>query len=324
MFIEERTIKMTLNPILTHFTVVDVETPNAYQNSICSIAILHVENNHITFAKEYLVNPQARFDNMNMSIHHITPEMVENEPTFPSVWNEIKHFFTNEIAIAHNATFDLRVISKTLASYDIAVPDFSYICTLKKARRHISKEVYGSHKLNVLCDAYHIDLDNHHDAMCDTKACKSLFELFAIEYGIQDSDIELFSLNVKGTTVSTKKSPVSAKESPVSAKKSPLQKAVNSNLWVQNPELDLTSKVCCLTGTFSNGAKSDVEAFIICKGGTCITGLNQKVDYLVVGGQGSSNWKYGNYGAKVSKAVQMQEKGIVIHIISEEVLYIKQ
>jgi len=193
---------------------------------------------------------------------------------------------------------------------DIAVPNFSYICTLKKARRHIPKEVYGSHKLNVLCDAYHIDLDNHHDAMCDTKACKSLYELFAMEYGIQDSDIELFSLNVKSTPVSTKKLPV--------------QKVVNSSFWVQNPELDLISKVCCLTGTFRSGVKSDIEAFIICNGGTCSSGLTQNVDYLVVGGQGSSNWKYGNYGAKVSKAVQMQEKGFVIQIISEEVLYIKQ
>jgi len=459
---------MTTNITLPQFTVVDVETPNASQNSICSIAILHVEDNQITFAKECLVNPQARFDDMNMSIHHITRKMVENAPTFPSVWNEIKHFFTNGVLIAHNATFDLRVIAKTLASYDIAVPDFQYICTLKKARRHISKEVYGCHKLNVLCDAYHIDLDHHHDAMCDTKACKSLFELFALEYGIQDSDIETFSLNVGNATQS--------------ARRSILQKAMNSiygvifgigcdNLirvdenkaiynwmneyveyesdpefnkcysllhqvlednfitneeyymlmkcvcsyiksntysdntlsmqilkgiiegiavdnevnseeanklyqWmavnvalkgnypfdkifitlesflengvidqeeekellaifnqfsnpqqeqnlqqVQNPKLDLTSKVCCLTGTFTSGTKSDIESFIICKGGTCIAGLNQKVDYLVVGGQGSSEWKYGNYGAKVSKALEMQEKGIIIQIISEEVLY---
>jgi len=465
---------MTTNITLPQFTVIDVETPNASQNSICSIAILHIEDNQITFAKEYLINPEARFDNMNMSIHHITPQMVENAPTFPSIWNDIKHFFTNGVVVAHNATFDLRVITKTLASYDIAVPDFQYICTLKKARRNISKEAYGSHKLNVLCDAYHIDLGRHHDAMCDTKACKSLFELFEVEYGIQDCDIETFALNVKNT--------------PLSARKSILQKAMNSiygiifgigcdNVikveenkaiynwmdeyieyqpdsefdrcysllhqvlednfisseeyyllmdcfcsyitsntysdstlsmqilkgiiegiaidnevnseeanklyqWMavnvalkgnypfdkifitlenflengvidqdeeaellaifkqfsnplqeqtqqqvqtqqqkQTPGLDLTSKVCCLTGTFANGTKSDIELFIICKGGTCIAGLNQKVDYLVVGGQGSSEWKFGNYGAKVSKAVQMQEKGIVIQIISEEVLY---
>lgn len=453
---------MTTKIELNQFTVVDVETPNASQNSICSIAILHVENNQVTYGKEYLVNPEAKFDDMNMSIHHITPNTVEKAPTFPSVWNEIKHFFTNGVVIAHNATFDLRVIGKTLASYDIGVPDFSYICTLKKARRHIPKEVYGSYKLNVLCDAYHIDLDHHHDAMCDTNACKSLFELFKMEYGIQEIDIDTFSLNVADT--------------PISARKSILQKAMNS-IWgvilgigcdniikveentaiynwmdkymeyesdpefykcysilhqvlddnfisneeyhllmecvtkyiksntysdstlsmqifkgiiegiavdnevnseeakklyqwmadnvalkgsypfdkifitleyflengvidkeeekellaifnrfsspqqVQNPKIDLTSKICCLAGTFTNGAKSDVESFIICKGGTCTTGLNKKVDYLVVGGQGSSEWKYGNYGAKVSKALQMQEKGIIIQIISEEALY---
>jgi len=463
-----------ININLPNFTVVDVETPNASQNSICSIAILHIEDNQIIFSKEYLVNPQARFDNSNMSIHHITPRMVENAPTFPTVWKDIKHLFTNGIVIAHNATFDLRVIAKTLASYDIAIPDFQYICTLKKARRHIPKELYGSYKLNVLCDAYNIDLNNHHDAMCDTKECKSLFELFAVEYGIQDSDIETFSLKVGSASISARKSilqkamnsiygiifgigcdnVIRVKENKaiynwmdeyVEYECDPefnkcytllhqvleddfisieeyylLMKCVCSYItsntysdstlsmqilkgiiegiavdnevnseeanklyqWMaanvalkgnypfdkifitlekflengvidqeeekellaifnqlsnpqqgqnlqqeQNPqqvqklELDLTSKVCCLTGTFSNGSKSDIESFIICKGGTCIAGLNQKVDYLVVGGQGSSEWKYGNYGAKVSKAVQMQEKGVVIQIISEEVLY---
>lgn len=197
---------MQPNITLPHFTVLDIETPNALQNSICSIAILHIENNQITYSKEFLINPEAKFDNMNMSIHHITPKMVENAPTFPSIWNDIKHFCTNGVVIAHNATFDLRVISKTLANYDIAVPTFQYICTLKKARRHIPKEVHGCHKLNILCDAYQIDLGRHHNAMCDTNACKSLFELFIQEYGIQDCDIETFSLNVKNTPISARKS----------------------------------------------------------------------------------------------------------------------
>jgi DNA polymerase-3 subunit epsilon len=52
--------------------------------------------------------------------------------------------------------------------------------------------------------------------------------------------------------------------------------------------------------------------------------LNKTVDYLIVGGQGSDSWKYGNYGGKVSKAVQMQEKGSGILIVSEEVLYQNQ
>ncbi|MHB8128911.1 MAG: BRCT domain-containing protein [Mobilitalea sp.] len=49
-------------------------------------------------------------------------------------------------------------------------------------------------------------------------------------------------------------------------------------------EIELGGKVCCLTGSFNNGAKSDVEAAIMKKGGTCVAGLNKNVDYLIVGG----------------------------------------
>jgi len=86
-------------------------------------------------------------------------------------------------------------------------------------------------------------------------------------------------------------------------------------------EIDLNGKVCCLTGNFSNGTKADVEEYIACKGGSCISSLNRTADYLIVGGQGSDDWKYGNYGSKVSKAVQMQEKGSVIRIVDEKTLY---
>lgn len=94
-----------------------------------------------------------------------------------------------------------------------------------------------------------------------------------------------------------------------------------------NPEkeacskVDLNGKVCCLTGSFNNGAKSDVEAFISCKGGICVAGLNKTVDYLIVGRQGSEAWKFGNYGGKISKAVQMQEKGSNIMILGEDILF---
>ena len=85
--------------------------------------------------------------------------------------------------------------------------------------------------------------------------------------------------------------------------------------------MDLCGKVCCLTGSFDHGTKADIKAVIACKGGTCAAGVNKSVDYLIVGGQGSADWKFGNYGSKVSKALEMQEKGHGIRIVSEDVLY---
>lgn len=443
------------------FTFFDVETPNSSNNSICSIGIIHLEENKTVFSKEYLVNPEAKFDNMNMEIHGITPRMVEHAPVFPQVWEEIKEYFTNAVVVAHNATFDLNVLAKTLLTHDIAVPEFNYICTLEKARRHIPKEKYGSHKLNVLSEAFQINLGNHHNAMCDTLACKELFRIFAEIFGVDDQDVRTYVIKM---------------EYPSTTKKSIVQKAINtiygiiygigcdrnikaaeyqaiyewmeenkefkSNIefkecydllqevladeyityaeynslmecfqvykssslfsdstlsmqvlkgvikgiesdrevntveaqelykWMEenavlkgnypfdkifdtlehvlenniidqeeeklllemfyqftNPEevscseIDLNGKVCCLTGSFSNGTKSDVEKFVVCRGGSCIDGLNKTVDYLIVGGQGSGSWKYGNYGGKVSKAIQMQEKGFTIQIVNEKTLY---
>ena len=171
---------------ITKFTVVDVETPNSYNNSICSIAIIHVEDNQIAYSKSFLVNPEAKFYDFNISIHHITPKMVENAPTFPVIWNEIKHFFTNGIVIAHNATFDLNVIGKCLVNYDMAIPDFSYLCTLKIARKYMLDKVYGKCTLDVLCNAFEIELKDHHNAMCDADACKLLYEVLSMDYGISE------------------------------------------------------------------------------------------------------------------------------------------
>ena len=443
------------------FTFFDVETPNSSNNSICSIGIIHQEENEVVLCKEYLVNPEARFDNINMEIHGITPKMVDQSPAFPQVWEEIKEYFTNAVVVAHNATFDLNVLSKVLSAYDIAVPEFNYICTLEKARKHIPKEKYGSHKLNILSEAFQINLSNHHNAMCDTMACKELFGIFEEAFGIDDNDIRTYAIKMDNQST-TKKSIVQKsintiygiiygigcdrkikaeeyqaiyewmeenkefksnmefkecyhllqevladeyityaeyhfmmecfqvhrssnifsdstlsmqvlkgivkgieadrevnteeaqelfqwmKENEILRGNYPFDKifdtlehVLENNIVEQeeeklllemfyqftNPEevneaeIDLHGKVCCLTGSFSNGTKSDVEKFIASKGGSCTDGLNKTVDYLIVGGQGSDSWKYGNYGGKVSKATQMQEKGSIIQIVGEMALY---
>jgi DNA polymerase III subunit epsilon len=79
----------------------------------------------------------------------------------------------------------------------------------------------------------------------------------------------------------------------------------------------------CLTGNFMNGSKSDVETLIINKCGSIQSSVTKKLKYLVVGGAGSQDWKYGNYGTKVNKALELQESGLNIEILSEEELFKK-
>ena len=61
----------------------DVETPNRYGNSICSIGITVSGPGREPVSRQYLVNPEADFECINTRIHGIYPEDVVFSPTFP-------------------------------------------------------------------------------------------------------------------------------------------------------------------------------------------------------------------------------------------------
>lgn len=84
----------------------------------------------------------------------------------------------------------------------------------------------------------------------------------------------------------------------------------------------LTGKHCVLTGDFNFGPKSLVEDYIIEKGGVIDNSVKKSTDYVIVGAQGSAAWKQGNYGGKIKKAMEYNEKygdkGVNIEILTEE------
>lgn len=83
----------------------------------------------------------------------------------------------------------------------------------------------------------------------------------------------------------------------------------------------VSGKSFCLSGNFEHGEKSDVGRIIEAAGGAIVSGVSKKTDFLVVGGIGSTEWKFGNYGSKVSKALELKEKGVPIAIFSEADLF---
>ncbi|MEG1492556.1 MAG: exonuclease domain-containing protein [Oscillospiraceae bacterium] len=81
---------------------------------------------------------------------------------------------------------------------------------------------------------------------------------------------------------------------------------------------DISGKRFCLTGEFELGDRSGVESALSRKGGIPVAGVTKKTDCLVVGSKGSEAWSNGNYGTKVKKAMELQEKGIAIRILKEQ------
>lgn len=155
-----------------HLTVIDVETPNKSQNSVCSIGILSYKNEELIYKRSLLINPEADFDEINMRIHGITPKIIENAPTLKIVWDEISPYILNSIVIGHNIRSDLTVLKKALSSYGLRLPTITYVDTMVLAKKYINA---SSYKLSDLVSNLNAGSVKH-DALSDCLDCKLLFD----------------------------------------------------------------------------------------------------------------------------------------------------
>ena len=82
--------------------------------------------------------------------------------------------------------------------------------------------------------------------------------------------------------------------------------------------IEFSSHTFCLSGNFLFGDKDRCIDEIIKRGGVVLGGVTKKLNYLIVGSLGSDQWKHGNFGTKVEKAIQYRSDGIPIKIVHEE------
>ena len=73
----------------------------------------------------------------------------------------------------------------------------------------------------------------------------------------------------------------------------------------------------CLSGNFESMAKADFAKSLENRGAIIKNNVSSSLDYLVVGDKGSELWSQGNYGTKVKKAMELNEKGSSIIIVKE-------
>ena len=154
------------------YIIFDVETPNSYNNRISAIGITVVENGCITDGCYHLVNPDTHFDDFNISLTKIHPDMVKDKPNFKELWKIIEPIMSDGILVAHNAPFDMGVLSKCLRDYKIEwKPYAKYLCTCQASRKLMTN--LPNHKLNTISDYLGFTLD-HHNAKSDAIACAGI------------------------------------------------------------------------------------------------------------------------------------------------------
>ena len=149
------------------FTAIDFETANSSRSSACALGLVQVRAGVVTAEHAWLIDPQQRFDGMNIAIHGITPSMVQGKPTFRELWPTVEPLLQGEVVVAHNASFDMSVLRYCLDDSSVSYPDFQYLCTYLLGKKMLQE--LPSHKLNVVSEHFGIQL-KHHDALDDARA----------------------------------------------------------------------------------------------------------------------------------------------------------
>lgn len=298
------------------FIALDFETANEKRSSPCSIGIVVVKDGKVVEKIHHLIKPkEMRFMPINIGIHGIRTAMVENELEFDGVWQKVKKYFENSLVIAHNAAFDISVLRKSAELYDIELPEFNYICTMKLAR-NFYKSIDNA-KLNTV--NYLLEYEfKHHDALYDALACGNILTNICSE--LNCDDIQEIS-NLLGVTIgkvykdgyvpsSTKGRVYRTSAKVYSYKK---QRIVD-----RFAEDAFMNEVVVITGKLASMSREEAYKAVRLLGGTAGSSVTRKTTILVSNMSGISELSRGEMSTKMKKAVDLVERGQKIKFLNEE------
>ena len=157
-----------------NFTAIDFETANSSSASACSVGLVKVHDGKVVDRASWFIQPAPGHDaflEWNIKIHGITPADVVGAATWGAQLPDLVAFADGDHLVAHNAGFDLGVISKASTVAGLIVPDFNYVCSLQVARRTYHLDSY---RLPVAAMAAGFEDFAHHDALADSEACAAI------------------------------------------------------------------------------------------------------------------------------------------------------
>ena len=160
---------IAVNKNKLNFTAIDFETANYNITSACQIGIVVVEKSEIIKTYSSYIKPSPNFFiPFFTELHNIDAKKVSGFPSFGELWSEMSEYLTgSEMLVAHNAVFDIKVLTACCEKYGINYNLPASFCTCQSARRNLPRLM--NHKLSTVCNHYGIDL-NHHEALSDAKA----------------------------------------------------------------------------------------------------------------------------------------------------------
>ncbi|OBI08289.1 hypothetical protein A5715_15640, partial [Mycolicibacter heraklionensis] len=165
----------------TTFVVVDLETTggraaprgDAEADAITEIGAVKVRGGVVEGEFATLINPQRGIPPQIVRLTGITTAMVYEAPTIDAVlpsFLEFAGFDRGSVLVAHNAGFDVGFLTAAARRCDLAWPRPSVLCTVRLARRVLSRDEAPSVRLAELSRLFAVSTTPNHRALDDARA----------------------------------------------------------------------------------------------------------------------------------------------------------
>lgn len=275
------------------FVSIDVETANSWLGSICQIGIVEFDDQGAVIAEwSSLVDPQDYFDDFNVMLHGISAKHVIGAPAFPDVIDEIWTRAAGKVVTCYGS-FDFAAFNRACSKHNLNIPPELTWLNLHRVVRRAWPDKYGISGYNLanVCHDMNIQLDKHHDALCDARAAGFVY-LHALRHTGLDHKGWLSKVNER-----------------ISAKR-------DETAPDANPDGSLFGERIVFTGALSL-TRAEASRLAASAGCAVDNGVTKHTTVLVMGDQ--DLWRLNETGksSKHLKAEKLIREGKSIRILSE-------
>ena len=160
---------------------VDIETTGSHfdRDRITEIGIKTLASNQIQ-VWEQLINPETFIPQNIQRLTGISPQMVENQPSFEQIARDLKQELEGKIFVAHNARFDYGFIKASFKRIGIEFKP-KVLCTVKLSRLLFPEQ--PRHNLDTIINAHGLLVSARHRALGDADLLLQFWKVCETKFG---------------------------------------------------------------------------------------------------------------------------------------------
>ncbi|MEJ2859363.1 MULTISPECIES: DEDD exonuclease domain-containing protein [unclassified Saccharothrix] len=156
----------------TTFVVFDLETTGGSntEDAVTEIGAVKVRGGEVLGTFSTLVDPERGIPPQVVALTGITQFMVTGAPTLATVLPAFLEFAAGAVLVAHNSGFDVGFIKAACERHGYRWPKPTVVCTVKLARRVLSRDEAPSCRLSALAQLFNVSTTPNHRALTDAQA----------------------------------------------------------------------------------------------------------------------------------------------------------